>query len=58
MVEAVCSKWKTLWVAGNSFSQSVVRFRLLKLGSEYIRFVFDCLKKNTTQINMKQYLWR
>lgn len=53
---AVCSKRKTLWAAGSSFPQPVVRLRLLKLESEYIRFVFVCLKKNTTQINMKQYL--
>ncbi|MCI9119182.1 MAG: helix-turn-helix domain-containing protein, partial [Flavonifractor sp.] len=33
------------------------RSRLLKLGPEHIRFVFDCLQENTTQVrNMKQYL--
>ena len=31
--------------------------RLLKLDGEHIRFVFDCLQRNTTEIrNMKQYL--
>lgn len=34
-----------------------MKSRLLKLDSEHIRFVFDCLKKNTTQVkNIKQYL--
>ncbi len=57
MVEAVCSKKRTLRVAGNDFPQAVVKSRLLKLDREHIRFVFDCLKENTTQVrNMKQYL--
>jgi hypothetical protein len=34
-----------------------VKSRLLKLVGEHIRFVFDCLKENTTKVrNMKQYL--
>ncbi len=57
MVEAVCSKKKNIRVAGNDFPQAVVKSRLLKLESEHIRFVFDCLRENTTQVrNMKQYL--
>ena len=57
MVEAVCSKKETIRVAGNNFPQTVVKSRLLKLDGEHIRFVFDCLKENTTQVrNMKQYL--
>lgn len=57
MVEAVCSKKETLRVAGNDFSQTVVKSRLLKLDGDHIRFVFGCLQRNTTQVrNMKQYL--
>lgn len=57
IVEAVCSKKKTIRVAGNDFPQAVVKSRLLKLDAEHIRFVFDCLRENTTQVrNMKQYL--
>lgn len=57
MVEAVCSNRKTLRVAGNNFPQAVVKSRLQKLENEHVRFVFDCLKENTTQVrNMKQYL--
>jgi hypothetical protein len=57
MVESVCSKKETLRVAGNDFPQAVVKSRLLKLVGEHIRFVFDCLKENTTKVrNMKQYL--
>ena len=57
MVEAICSNRVTIRVAGNDFPQAVVKARLLKLNGEHIRFVFDCLKENTTQVrNMKQYL--
>ncbi|MCI8525631.1 MAG: helix-turn-helix domain-containing protein [Oscillospiraceae bacterium] len=57
MVEAVCSGRKTIRVAGNDFPQEVVKSRFLKLTGEHIQFVFDCLRKNTTQVrDMKQYL--
>ena len=57
MVEAVCSRKETIRVAGNEFPQAVVKSRLLKLDGQHIRFVFDCLRENTTQVrNMKQYL--
>ena len=57
MVEVVCSKRETLRVAGNELPQAVVKSRLLKLDDGHIRFVFDCLKNNTTQVrNIKQYL--
>jgi hypothetical protein len=56
-VESVCSNKETLRVAGSDFPQAVVKSRLLKLVGEHIRFVFDCLKENTTKVrNMKQYL--
>ena len=57
MVEAVCSRKETSRVAGNDFPQAVVKSRLLKLDGQHIRFVFDCLRENTTQVrNMKRYL--
>ena len=57
MVEAVCSNRESIRVCGNDLPQAVVKSRLLKLDREHIRFVFDCLKENTTQVrNMKQYL--
>ena len=57
MVEAICSKRETIRVAGNELPQAVVKSRLLKLDAEHIRFVFDCLHHNTTQVrNIKQYL--
>ena len=55
--ETVCSTRSRIRVAGNDYPAEVVRAKLLKLNSEHIRFVVDCLKKNTTRIrNIRQYL--
>ena len=57
LVETVCSTKKYIRVAGSDYPAEVVRSRLLKLDMEHIRFVFDCLKENTTKVrNIKQYL--
>ena len=57
LVETVCSTNKYIRVAGSDYPAEVVRSRLLKLDMEHIKFVFDCLKENTTKIrNIKQYL--
>lgn len=57
LVETVCSTKKYIRVAGSDIPAEVVRSRLLKLDMEHIKFVFDCLKENTTKIrNIKQYL--
>ena len=55
--ETVCSARSRIRVAGNDYPAEVVRSKLLKLNSEHIRFVMDCLKQNTTRIrNIRQYL--
>jgi len=57
IVETVCSTKKYIRVAGTDYPAEVVRSRLLKLDMEHIKFVFACLKENTTKIrNIKQYL--
>lgn len=57
MVETVCSNRESIRVCGNDLPQAVVKSRLLKLDGGHIRFVFDCLRDNTTQIrNIRQYL--
>ena len=57
MVETVCSTRKQIRVSGSDYPAQVVKSRLLKLDSEHIRFVFDCLKQNTTRVrNIRQYL--
>ena len=55
--ETVCSTRSRIRVAGNEYPTEVVRSKLLKLNSEHIRFVMDCLKQNSTRIrNIRQYL--
>ena len=55
--ETVCSTRSRIRIAGNDYPAEVVRAKLLKLNSEHIRFVMDCLKQNTTRIrNIRQYL--
>lgn len=57
MVETVCSTRKQIRVSGSDYPAPVVKSRLLKLDSEHIRFVFDCMKQNTTRVrNIRQYL--
>ena len=57
LVETVCSGKQYIRVSGEDYPAEVVKSRLLKLDSEHIRFVFDCLKENTTRIrNIRQYL--
>ncbi len=57
LTETVCSTKKSVRVGGNDYPAEVVRSRLLKLGAEHIRFVFDCMRENTTKVrNIRQYL--
>ena len=57
MVEAICSRRKTVRVSGNDLPQAVVKSRFLKLNGEHIVYVLDCLRENTSKVrNMKQYL--
>lgn len=57
LVETVCTTKQYVRVAGTDVPAEAVRSRLLKLDMEHIKFVFDCLKENTTKIrNIKQYL--
>ena len=57
LVDTVCSARQTIRIAGDDFPASVVKSRLLKLNSEHIRYVLDCMASNTTYVrNIKQYL--
>ncbi len=57
LVGTACSGKKYIRVSGEDYPVEAVNFQLLKLNSEHIRFVFDCLKENTTRIqNIRQYL--
>lgn len=57
MTEVVCAKRQFTRVAGSDFPHEAVKSRLLKLDSQHIQFVMDCMKQNTTKVkNIKQYL--
>jgi len=56
MTETVCSGRKTIRINQEDMPAEVVKSRLLKLDSEHIRYVMDCLDKNTTLVgNIRAY---
>lgn len=57
LLETICTDRETIRVAGGDYPSEFVKMKLLRLNSEHIKFVMDCLKRNTTQIrNIKKYL--
>ena len=57
IVDTVCTNKPLIRICGDDKSTETVRERFLNLNSEHIRFVLDCLSKNTAQIRcIKQYL--
>ena len=57
LVDTVCSARQIIRIAGDDFPAAVVKSRLLKLDSEHIRYVLDCMAENTTYVrNIKKYL--
>jgi hypothetical protein len=57
MLETVCSKKKTIRVSGDDKPADVVKSRMFKLNLHHIRYVMECLDKNTTDVkNIKSYM--
>ena len=57
IVDTVCTNRKMIRIASDDKPAAVVKSRFMKLNSEHISFVLDCLKENTTNVrNMRQYL--
>ena len=57
MLETVCTRRKTIRIAGDDYPAELVKSKYMKLNGEHIRFVLDCMRENTTKIrNIKQYL--
>lgn len=57
IVDTVCTKRKTIRIAGDDKSAEVVKSQFLKLTDEHIRYCMDCLKENTSDVrNIRQYL--
>ena len=57
ILETVCTRRKTIRIAGDDYPAELVKAKMMKLDSGHIRFVLDCMSNNTTEIrNIKQYL--
>ena len=57
ILETVCTRRRTIRIAGDDYPAEMVKAKLLKLDSGHIQYVFDCLRENTTIIrNIKKYL--
>ena len=57
MLETVCTRRKTIRIAGDDYPAELVKAKFMKLNSEHIRFVLDCMRENTTKVrNITQYL--
>ena len=57
ILETVCTRRRTVRIAGDDYPAELVKSKFMKLDSEHIRFVLDCMRENTTKIrNIKQYL--
>ena len=57
ILDTVCSKRKTIRIAGDDKPQSVVKSQLLKLNSMHLEYVLECMRENTSKVkNIKQYI--
>lgn len=57
MVDSLCSTRPTLRIGGEDIPTQQVRSRFLTLNSSHIEYIFDCLRRNTTQVrNIRAYL--
>ena len=57
MTETVCTQKASLVIAGDTYPAAIVKSKLLKLNSEHIEYVIDCMRENTSDIhNIKKYL--
>ena len=57
LTETVCTGKSSLVIAGDTYPAAVVKSKLLKLNSEHIEYVIDCMHANTTDVrNIKKYL--
>jgi len=57
MLDVICSPHETVRICGQDFPREIVKSRLLKLTSQHIDYVFECLNNNSTKIhNISAYL--
>lgn len=57
ITDTLCTIRPSIRIGGNDIPTEQVKDRLLRLDSSHLEYVFDCLRKNTTQIrNIRAYL--
>lgn len=57
ILEAVCTRRKTIRINGDDKPAELVKSRFLKLENSHIEYVMDCLSNNTSDVrNIKSYL--
>ena len=57
MLDVICSKRKTIRIAGDDKPVNVVKSQFLKINSMHLEYVIDCMKMNPAKVrNIKQYL--
>ena len=57
MTDVLCSTRPTLRIGGENLPAAQVKSRFYQLDSGHLEYVFDCLRKNTTEIrNIRAYL--
>lgn len=57
LTETACTANEYIVIAGDKFPAAVVKSKLLKLNSEHIEYVIDCINANTSDVrNIKKYL--
>ena len=57
MAETLASKKATFCIAGDTYPASTVKFKLLRINSLHIQYMFECLRNNASSIrNIKAYM--
>lgn len=57
VLETVMSNGETMLIASNQYPTELVKSKFLKLNSEHIQYVIDCLNNTTVKVkNIKKYL--
>ena len=58
MLETVCTSRKTIRIAGDDYPAELVKSKFMKLNSEHIRFVLDCMQENMSRNYSERWKWR
>ncbi len=57
LLDTLCTKKESIRISGEEKEANIVKAQFMKLNSDHIRYVLECMKSNTNKIrSMKQYL--